>query len=349
MTPRLALACLLLLTLWSYRSVRTAEFVYEDANAVQNPAVIDGARIAVNRARFVTLVSHRLVFIAFGPSARAPHVVNVGLHLVNGVLLYAIAVTFVAPWAAVLACGVFLLHPVQTETVAYVASRSELLSTSFALLAFWISLEAKRWWQHVAIWCCVALAIGAKESSAVIVPLMALADVHRGRRLSPVRLACLVLPIAAMAVSVFRFDYVSKSELGAWAYAATQATALWRYLALVLIPIGQTVDHDFELVPWAVRWAALFGVFAIATFPLLSSLSVEDGETKQSLRLWDDSDAVRVAAFGVTWLLVASAPRFLMRITETLNEHQTYAPFIGLWLALAATVGALSRETPLHG
>jgi hypothetical protein len=345
---RWALLALLLLTAVRYRSVTTADFVYEDSNAVfSNPAVTGAAPIALDRARWLSALSHRLVFLV-SDEPRASHLVNLALHLANGALVYALALGFVAPWAAVCASGVFLLHPLQTETVAYVASRSELLATSFGLLACWIALEARRWWAHVAIWACVALAVCAKESIAVVVPLMALADVVRGRRLSWLRVGCLLLPIAAVAASIFRFDYLTQAEMGAWAYAATQATALWRYLALVVVPVGQSIDHDFDVVAWGWRWAALAGLFVLATFPILASASMVNGDTHARGRLWDESPTVRAAAFGVTWLLVALGPRFLMRIPEALNEHQMYLPMVGVSLALGAVAASWTAREGAH-
>lgn len=334
----LALLVLLLVTALAYTPVRTATFVYEDANAVwQNATVVSGAPIPVNRARWLTALSHRLVFTAFGPGPLAPHVVNVALHLANGTLVYALAAAFVSPPAALLAAGLFLLHPLQTEAVAYVASRSELLSTLFALLAAWLALDARRWWEQAAVAGCVALAVCAKESAAVIVPLILLMQLAGGRTVSRGWVLAVTVPIAAMAVSVFLFDFQTASELGPWRFAATQATALWRYLAL-LVPVGQTIDHDFDLVPWLVRWTALGALGAWTALALLAGLSTLDGETGRTGRIWSGSSRLRCVAWGTAWVLVALAPRFVMRIPEFLNEHQMYLPMAGICFTLSVLI-----------
>src|SRR5690349_17926725 len=64
----------------------------------------------------------------------AYHMVNVFLHFFNGILIL-LAVRRLLSWAgtdkwlsgalAVFAAGLFLLHPLQTESVSYIASRSE--------------------------------------------------------------------------------------------------------------------------------------------------------------------------------------------------------------------------------
>lgn len=331
------------LTILAYRPIWSAGWAYEDSNAAfANPSVTGETPIAVDRARWLSALSHRLVYHVT-PKPWLHHGVNLGLHLVNGGLVYAIGLVFLSPLAAWLAAAVFLLHPLQSEAVAYVASRSELLAATFALTAFWVSLKATSWTGHLVTWLCVALAVCAKESAVVIVPLIAIADAFRDRRLSLWRYLALGVPVALIAFTVLTLDHRSVSELSRLEYAATQATAIWRYLAMVVVPIGFSVDHDYELVPWAVRWLALAGVWVLMMVPLVLSVTMADSETKRECRLWDWFPRLKVCAFGVTWLLIGLAPRFVMRIPELLNEHQTYLAFIGVWLAIGSMAGV--RET----
>lgn len=339
MRPTLALIVLLILTAAIYAPVRAYEYVYEDSNAVwANTSVTGGLAIAVDRARWLSALSHRLVFEAFGNGPKAPHLVNLSIHLINGVLVYQIALAVIAPWSSVFAAGLFLLHPIQTESVAYVASRSELLSTCLALAACWLSIDARRWWQHGASWICLALAICAKESTVVMIPIIALLDIWRGQRVSWLRIGAMAGPALAMGISVFLFDFTSRSELGVLAFAGTQAVAVWRYLALVIWPFGQTIDHDFDLVPFAVRYVALASLCIWCVLAVLSSLSVVNGDNRQIGRMWDESRWIKPAIFGLAWMVIALAPRFVMRIPEVLNEHQTYLPFVGVWMILASLV-----------
>lgn len=341
---RTALILLGLLTMLAYSPVLTAGWVYEDANAVQaNPSVTGAAPIAVDRARWLSALSHRLVYHITGSAPRLPHLVNVALHVVNGILVYHIALAWVSPPAAVVVTALFWLHPLQTESVAYVASRSELLAACFALSAFLIAGSARSVGAYAAVCVAVLAAVCAKESAVVIVPLIVFADVVRGKPASWLRYAVWLLPVGLIAYTVIRFDYLSRAELSPLAYAATQATAVWRYLALAVYPIGQSVDHDFDLVIWPIRWAALGGIAALATVPIMGSWLVVLGDQPRGsdiARLWDDWPALRVASFGIAWLLIGLGPRFVMRIPEVLAEHQTYLPFIGLWIMLGAIVDA---------
>src|SRR5262249_5383202 len=77
------------------------------------------------------------------------HVFNVVLHVLNGALVY-LAIRKVLSWANVeqatseilsaFAACLFCFHPIQTEAVSYVASRSDTLSVFFILAAFVVFL-----------------------------------------------------------------------------------------------------------------------------------------------------------------------------------------------------------------
>ena len=345
MTPTRAVLLALLLTGWAYAPVRSASYVYEDSNAIEgNPAVNGLEPIQLGRTRWLSAVSHRLVFTAFGAEAGPTHLVNLGLHLTNGWLVYLIASEVITGWPAALAAAIFLLHPLQTESVAYAASRSELLAACFALVALWLSFRADRWWQHLSLWLCVALAVCAKESAAVVVPILVLTRIYHGRALSHWLLAGLLVPVAAIAASVIAFDYRAHSVLPLLPYMATQMAALWRYLLMVPLPFGQTIDHDFELLAMEWRWLAFVLTIGFACLAGFISLSVLD-EHGQRARLWDNAEWLQPAAFGVAWALIAIGPRFVMRIPETLNEHQLYLSMAGIAMALAPPL--VDALTPL--
>ncbi|HWE97467.1 MAG TPA: hypothetical protein VG269_26150 [Tepidisphaeraceae bacterium] len=66
------------------------------------------------------------------------HLFNVGLHVLNAVLVYAILRRLVQkPWAAWFGALLFAIHPLHVEPVAWVTAMSMLLSSAFSLWALW--------------------------------------------------------------------------------------------------------------------------------------------------------------------------------------------------------------------
>jgi len=91
----------------------------------------------------LTWLSHALDCQMFGPSPRGHHVTSLLLHVINVVLLFWVL------WRAtgyagrsVTVAALFALHPINVESVAWIAERKNLLSMFFLLLA----LGAYRWY-----------------------------------------------------------------------------------------------------------------------------------------------------------------------------------------------------------
>ncbi|MGH7369800.1 MAG: tetratricopeptide repeat protein [Candidatus Methylomirabilaceae bacterium] len=73
----------------------------------------------------------------FGENPAGYRVVSNLFHTVNGVLvLILLRALGAGPWPPILAAVLFVLHPVQTESVAYVAGQRDILFTLFYLLGF---------------------------------------------------------------------------------------------------------------------------------------------------------------------------------------------------------------------
>lgn len=71
-----------------------------------------------------------------GARAGPMHLVNALLHAGNGVLLFILLRAMTGTrWRAALVAGLFLVHPLHVESVAWISERKDVLSTFFGLLA----------------------------------------------------------------------------------------------------------------------------------------------------------------------------------------------------------------------
>src|ERR1035437_5300641 len=72
----------------------------------------------------------------FGRGPAGPHLMNVLLHVANGILLFLRLRRLTGSlWRSAFVAGLFALHPLHVEPVAWVSERKDVLSTCFGLLA----------------------------------------------------------------------------------------------------------------------------------------------------------------------------------------------------------------------
>ena len=85
-----------------------------------------------------TWLSHMLDCQIFGLNPGPQHLVSVLLHIANTLLLFLILQNLTgAQWKSAFVAALFALHPLHTESVAWIAERKDVLSTLFWLLTLW--------------------------------------------------------------------------------------------------------------------------------------------------------------------------------------------------------------------
>lgn len=183
--PRPALAAgLAALALAVYLPVIGFGFLnYDDPGYVTaNPRIQDGLSLGNTVWAFgafqngnwhpVTLLSHMADVSAFGLDPRGHHATSLALHLVNVLLLFLLlsrATGRDGPSAFVAAA--FAVHPLNVQTVAWIAERKSLLSTLFWLVTLlaWIAFRrtgAKR--AYTVALAAAALALASKPMAVTI-------------------------------------------------------------------------------------------------------------------------------------------------------------------------------------
>ncbi|MEZ6063111.1 MAG: hypothetical protein R3C19_22430 [Planctomycetaceae bacterium] len=120
---------------------------------------------------FTLLIDHTL----WGMNPCGYHATNVLLHLLNGILVLLLVRQLTGSrFAAWTTAALFLVHPVQIETVAWISSRKGLLSATFMLAALIVRLRSEPQPKHDAwfiFWLAAAL---LSKALAVVVPAIVL-------------------------------------------------------------------------------------------------------------------------------------------------------------------------------
>jgi tetratricopeptide (TPR) repeat protein len=194
-------AALALSTLAVYAQVAGFDFVaYDDRSYVlETPQVRAGLTVpgilwalrAFHLANWhpLTWMSHMLDVTLFGLAPGGHHVTNVVLHLATTCLLFLLlAWTTGRPWPSAFASGLFALHPLHVESVAWVAERKDVLSAFLGvatLIAYARYTRAPRTGRYLTALGLFALGLAAKPMLVTLPFALLLLDywpLRRGRR-----------------------------------------------------------------------------------------------------------------------------------------------------------------------
>ena len=246
----------------------------------------------------LTYISYMCDISLFGPGAGPHHLVNVALHMVNTILLLALAWRLAGGrinfWI-VLAVAFWAFHPQRVEAVAWIASRKELLWAAFALagLLFWVSADRRSAIRSIAAYLCCALACMSKPT-AMCFPALALCvdlAMHRGicpsdsetkRKAEATHIDLMrelrsrifpYLPLVLMAVATGALAMYSQTHpAGHEVRALFSASLPWRFLNAIVaiglslfqmvVPIGIHIDYRAVPGQWPIH--GLLGCLTVA-------------------------------------------------------------------------------------
>ena len=349
-------AMTLLVTLVVYGPALHGSFIFDDFHLpFADPKAAEmPARFWIGGVRPVLMLTYWANFLISGTDTVSYHVLNVILHVVTGLLVFGILQCLLsvsgalegrsARFFALAGAAIFVFHPLQTESVAYIAGRSEIVSGLLFFAAWLVFLRAFA--EETSIVTSVKIlllsggAVLAKESAISLPAIILLTDIFWGGRPLAAQLRrrrWLYIPflIGGIGAAVSILQRVvgasgtgASSGIGRGQYLLTECRAILIYLRLFFLPFGQNGDWRlpiFKSLADDYAW-----LYAIALLALLAAIGLAI--------LIPQS---RLSAFGLLISLVILAPTSsLVPVTDALAERRMYIPIVGLILAV---IGLLLR------
>ncbi len=334
------------LAFWAYQASLDAPFVLDDLSMpYMQPNYPAALGVWLRGLRPVLMFTYWLNYTPGGDAPTSPyHLWNVLLHWADAVVMFFL-VRRILEWAkvearrsdifAAFAAAVFLLHPLQTESVAYIASRSEVLSVLLFNCAFLAFLYRRNGAVSVgaaaAVLALFAAAALSKEHTAVLPALLLLTDYYwnpgfsfAGIRRNWKLYAPLVLGGAAGGLYVLRVlrnnptaGFAIK-EFSWLQYFFTQCRVIWRYLFLFVVPVGQNLDPDVPVSRTVLDHGAIAGLAALVAV---------------SAAAWVYRKRFPLGSYGWFATLLLLAPTSsLVPLRDVYAERRMYLPFVGLLL-----------------
>ena len=128
----------------------------------------------------LTWLSHMLDYQLFGLNSTGHHLTNLLFHLINVVLFFWVLHRMTgALWPSALVAALFALHPLNVESVAWVAERKNVLSTLFwllTLLAYWGYVKKPGWQRYLGMMGIFVLGLMAKPMLVTLPCVLLLLD-----------------------------------------------------------------------------------------------------------------------------------------------------------------------------
>lgn len=284
------------------------------------------------------------------------HQTHLALHALNAVLVALLVRRLFESWTAAAVVGLlFGVHPVQVESVAWIAERKTLLATFFALLSLNAHAAyarpaaegepgghgARGAWYAAGL-ACFALALLSKPTVVALPLLMLVLDWWPLKRLS-VRGLVEKLPHLALALGGAIVTYVSQARSGDVASPLDAAPA-----AKLLLALNNVFFYVRTIVlPTDIRWYHAFPEpFSLARPAVLTGVigcALLGAAVAAALRF------TRAGVAGGAFLVLSVFPSLgLVGFTSAMAANRfAYLPCLGVYLPLAAWVARRATRSDL--
>lgn len=277
------------------------------------------------------------------------HAANVLLHMLSGLVVYAILRDLIkSDWAAFFGAAVFLFHPVQVESVGWISGAKDLLAGLFSLIAIWryMRFVTSGYRREYAMATVAFVAALLAKPSAVAVPL--------------VLFALEILPLAGSRIEKGEATgALSRKRLGLAALAPWLAvSAIFAIIAALAQPAPEVqsapiwtrlfiVGDSLAFYMWKLIWPTHLG-FDYGRRP--AAIMQQPGfylawlvPAAMAIVLWKLRARWPIVCAGALIFVLALLPnlgfvKFLFQQYSTVANHYLYVGMFGVSLIVASVL-----------
>jgi len=273
----------------------------------------------------VSLAADRALW---GLSPAGAHLHSLAWHLLGALLFWRLLRALTPPPQALLGAMIFALHPLQSEAVAWVVSRNDLMAAALSFGAALALLDERPSRGRLLGGGALALAaLLSKESALLALGLIPLLDLARWSRPRGWR------RYAALAVAAAAWAALRAS---AGITGAPEVPDIGRALLLGRFPEVLALYGRKLFVPWPLTVGDTLEYLSLSWPAVVGGLAAPALLAARTLRR-----APRLAAAGWIFAAVTFAPTLLaIAIRGQLGERYLYLPMGGLAVAVAAAAPA---------
>ncbi len=320
---------------------------------VDNPAVREGQffnRFNLGMYAPLTWMGYGLAYALGGEQAFWYHLLSLLVHAANTSLVYRLILRLSArPWAAGAVAFVFAAHPIQVESVAWIAGFSTPLYSLFCLLACHRFLDFRErsadWRAYGLALLFFVLACLAKSAAVTLPLLLAVLDMWSGQAPTWRRRLLEYAPFGVLALGFGLLTIYSREQallktpiltdpINGWERLLVLCYTPLFYWVKLLLPFRLNIYYSFDKVNGSFPWVyyAAPAVLALLLWPV-----------------WHYRRQAPWAWQGVLWYFAAIAVMLPFRSLGTFEmraDHYNYLSVMGFAWVVVQGWAALRQRFP---
>ncbi len=345
---------LIILTVMVYFNSLSVPFQYDDYHHIkENPAVrgndivkifTDGASFSakpeVKNYRPVLMLTHILTYRLFGMNASAFHLGNLLFHCLNVLAVFLLfGYLFSEKWATFFAVLIFAVHPINTEAVTYISSRSSLLATTFFLGAMYLFVKFRKKGRSVYLAASVGFFVISLLTKSIGISLIAVLPLVDYLFLKKKKLKSYSVHFIYLLGGVF-YLFLRRFTIGktfsrapardVYTNLISHAKAVLFYFKLYFYPPAQSLIHGLEQTSSVVEPWVLFSAGVILALMVIA---------------WYFHKRDPVLSFGIVFYFICISPTSsFIPLERLVVEHRFYLPGLGITVVTGLILSRIFKK-----
>lgn len=398
-----ALLAICLLSIIVYSNIISAPFIFDDLpnithnyylriNKIDFQQLFDAGFKSANSNRPVANISLALNYYFGQYNTAGYHIVNIIIHTINGILVYFLSLLILKqvsnlpnqavsgsfyrsiPLMSLFSALIFIVHPVQIESVTYIVQRMTSMAVMFYLLSLFLYINGrlvrikwKKWTMFFGCFLSWVLALGSKEIAATL-PLIILVyewyffhDLQFGWLKQNIKFFLGLLAISGLVVFIYLGENPFDRVLASYVHrdftmserVLTQFRVVAFYISLLFWPHPSRLNLLHHVTTSSSLIEPITTLFSILAIGALIGVAIHIARKH------------RLISFCILWFFLNLLIESSVIGLEMIFEHRLYLPMFGfsllvayflfnfpsmrrLWIILISTVIILSMSTAAY-
>jgi protein O-mannosyl-transferase len=304
--------------------------------------------------RPILLVSYILDYQIWKLNPAGYHFTNIILHLFSAIFVYSLFNSLTRErWFALLGALIFSLHPINVESVAWIAGRNDILLGLFIITMIYLyhlhyerTEKAKQYFGLSTL--AFVFALFTKESAAFYISLIPIYELTvRKEKITAhflkekfKKFIWFFIPLAAyICIRIMLFGKVIGVEeiydrLPLIGRIQLAPAILMENLKLLIVPLNLSIEHPLDQIIWTElpwNWISLITSIALIAV-LIKAIRVKNSYS-----------------FALFWIAIGLFPTLnIIPVAVPILEHRLYTPMIGFAFVLASIGLSINLNTKRH-